>query len=127
MHRLARIAKRKIVGPAALLLVDPIDQLFDRHKVLPIADRLSKRFPVRMQRFAGRHHVQVSIPAAFPLPIVSEGISQKVHAAAGLTKIHDLRLFPIQLQTQPGLYLRLDKTGQSAAATKTISHGDACQ
>ena len=64
-HRLARVAKTKVIGPSTLLPIDDFDQLRHRHEALLATDRSSKPFPVRLHRFARGDDVQISMTTAF--------------------------------------------------------------
>jgi hypothetical protein len=107
--RLARIAEPKVVGPPTLLAIHLLDQLRNRHKALSTADRFSKPVPVRMHGFARWRYVQIPVTAAPKVSVVPKRKSQEVHTRSGLPKVHDLRLGAVQLQTQPGFNLGLDK------------------
>src|SRR3989339_2012031 len=58
-HRLAWIAKRKIVGPPPQLPIDLFYQVRQRYMVLLPPEHPSKRLPLRLQRLIRRGYVQV--------------------------------------------------------------------
>jgi len=121
-HRLAWIAETKVVGPSTLLPIDGLDQSRYRHEALTPADRFPKLVPVRLHRLARGNYIQIPVTATSKISVIPERVPQKLHAGSGLSKVDDLRLGPIQLKTQPGFDLGLDKTGQPAALVMRQNH-----
>ena len=121
-YRMARVAKREVIGPTSLFAIDRLDQLHHRHTVLTAADRFPKRFPMCLHCFPRRHDVQIATHASLDTPVVPECVSKKIHAAAGLEKVNHLRFIPVQFETQPGFNLRLDESMDSATLVTRKNH-----
>ena len=119
---LARVAVGKVIGPPSQLPIDTFDQMRHRHMTLPTIDHLAERIPLRLQRLRRRSYIQVPEPTTFKIPVVSEYETQKDHTGSELPKINDLRLVPVQFQTQPGLNLRFDKIAHPATRIPSQHH-----
>ena len=100
---IARIAKRKVIGPTSQLSIDPLYQMRHRYMTLPTIDHRSKLLPLRLQRIARGGDIQVTKPTTFKITVVSERETQKIKTDSRMPKVNDLRLFPVQFQTQPSL------------------------
>ena len=110
---LAGISTPKIVGPATQMFVEFFDQSRDRLKAHPRAGQLSKVSPLTGQCLLGGEHTQVPKTATFKIKVVPERVPQKIQAFPCPAQVQHLRLFPVQLQTQPCLDLRFNPAHDS--------------
>src|ERR1035437_2537081 len=94
---LAWIPKVEVVLPALQVPVQPLNQLRDRLKALPMIGHLVQLLPPLLQRF--RTHIQIPPPAPLQVLVVAERESQKVQTRSLFLQIHHPRLLPIDLQS----------------------------
>jgi len=120
--RLARITKTKVVSPPTLLAINDLDQLRHRNQTLATANRSAKPIPVRLHRLARWGYVKIPVSATPEVSIVPKRKSQKIYTRSGLPEIDDLCLGSVQLQTQPGFNLGLDKAGQPITLVARENH-----
>ncbi len=118
----SRIAKRKIFGPSPDLPVDAFYQFRHGHMALVSADQISKLFPLCLQRFPRRSHIQISKSSAFKVPVISECIPQKIQGGPGLSEVYHLRFVPVDLQVQPRLDLQYNIVAQPAPLVSGQDH-----
>src|SRR6266404_4722986 len=100
---LSRISIPKVVCPSSQVLVQLLDQPWQRLETHPTACHLSQLSPLPRQRLRRRDHVQVFRPAPFQVQVVPKRVSQKVQARSFFLQVHHPRLLSVDLQSHPGL------------------------
>src|SRR5450756_2176057 len=111
---LAWIPKVEVVLPALQVPVQPHKQLRDRLEALPMIRHLVQLFPLLLQGFGRRTHVEVPPPAPLQVLVVAERESQKVQTRSFFLQIYHPRFLPIDLQSQPAFEIRFNPARQTS-------------
>src|ERR1039457_6066090 len=119
---LAWIPKVEVVLPALQVPVQPLNQLRDRLKALPMIGHLVQLLPLLLQSFRRRTHIQIPPPAPLQVLGVAERESQKVQTRSFFLQIHHPRFLPIDLQPQPAFELRFNPPRQSSSLIARQHH-----
>src|ERR1035437_6492088 len=119
---LAWIPKVEVVLPALQVPVQPLNQLRDRLKALPMIGHLVQLLPLLLQSFRRRTHIQIPPPAPLQVLGVAERESQRVQTRSFFLQIHHPRFLPIDLQPQPAFELRFNPPRQASSLIARHHH-----
>src|SRR5664279_852225 len=119
---LAWIPKVEVVLPALQVPVQPLNQLRDRLKALPMIGHLVQLLPLLLQRFRRRTHIEVPPPAPLQVLVVAERESQKVQTPSFFLQVQHPRFLPIDLQPEPSFEFRFNPTRQTTALIARQHH-----
>src|SRR5438445_579372 len=90
------VTQGEVICPSPQLAVKPLDE--DRHRHFATAgSHLPDVASQPLYRVGGREQVQILLRAALSVPVVAEGIAQKVQAV--LPKVKDTGFVPVQGQS----------------------------
>ena len=113
--RLTRIAEAEISGPALQILIQIRNQIRDRFKAKPAAGHSPQRCPFLLHGLLRGDHIQITMPPAMPIQVVSKRVSQKIQAGTNLLEFDNPRFFPVEFQSHPLFQFRFDELGDLGA------------
>jgi len=102
---LTGIAKTEVVAPSFKMPVYPHDKIRHGHKAILCSSHMPQTFSFPAKTHLGRTKIQKSVWPSFQIFIKPEGKTQKIQTFPFLTQIDNPCLFPVDLQTHPGLNL----------------------
>ena len=105
----------EIVGPSSDLVVHFSDQHRSRHKARSDSDRLSQLGALSGTRLGTRNPVEKPLWSPEFVPLVAEGVTQKVEAGTRLLEPNDGCLLTVHLQAHPVFHGGFDPLADSPA------------
>src|SRR5258706_15801827 len=93
---LTGVAEAEIGGPALEIPIKILDEGRDRFETKPAAGHIPQRCPFLLQGLLRGNHIEITIRAAVPVPIVSKRVSQKVQTGSHLFQIDKPRFLTVE-------------------------------
>ena len=106
-ERFARVALSEVIAPAPQEGIDVLHDCGSGFVTILGSGFLTNRVAGFLQRFLGRHDVQIGFVAPVEVAVIPERVTEEIEAL-GLTQVHHLALFTVDAQSQPAFELGIE-------------------